>query len=144
MFCAFLWLWNFWIKKFKIALITSFMLLLTIVIDTHFTFFKDLSKVFACMTNNNLKYTSLILQKIQGKYKSTDYRQAMNNLYIWFTIFSFSDSFSWHQDLWHRFNQSQCFMIIFRNFKTQSVFYNHIWYHLSCITNEYKTVRDTF
>ena len=74
------------------------MLLLTIVIDTHFTFFKDLSKVFACMTNNNLKYTSLILQKIQGKYKSTDYRQAMNNLYIWFTIFSFSDSFSWHQD----------------------------------------------
>ena len=74
------------------------MLLLTIVIDTHFTFLKDLSKVFACMTNNNLKYTSLILQKIQGKYKSTDYRQAMNNLYIWFTIFSFSDSFSWHQD----------------------------------------------
>ena len=43
------------------------MLLLTIVIDTHFTFLKDLSKVFACMTNNNLKYTSLILQKIQGK-----------------------------------------------------------------------------
>ena len=74
------------------------MLLLTIVIDTHFTFLKDLSKVFAFMTNNNLKYTSLILKKIQGKYKSTDYRQAMNNLYIWFTIFSFSDIFSWHQD----------------------------------------------
>ena len=51
-FCAFLWLWNFWIKKFKIALITSFILLLTIVIDTQFTFLKDLLKALACMTNH--------------------------------------------------------------------------------------------
>ena len=41
---------------------TSFMLLLTIVIDTHFTPLKDLSKAFALydkwqMTNDNLKRT---------------------------------------------------------------------------------------
>ena len=45
------------------------MLLLTIVIDTRFTFLKDLSKAFACMTNGNLKYTNLILKKIQGLRK---------------------------------------------------------------------------
>ena len=45
------------------------MLLLTIVIDTHFTFLKDLSKSFACMTNGNLKYTKLILKEIQGLRK---------------------------------------------------------------------------
>ena len=40
-------------------------------------------------------------------------------------------------------SQSQCFMSIFRSFKNQST-YNHIWYHSLCITNEYKTVSDTF
>ena len=34
------------------------MLLLTIVIDTHFATLKDLSKTFACMTNENLKQFS--------------------------------------------------------------------------------------
>ena len=40
---CFLWLWSFWIKKFQIALITSFILLLTIVTDivTHFASLKD-------------------------------------------------------------------------------------------------------
>ena len=32
------------------------MLLLTTVIDTHFACLKDLSKAFACMTNDNLKH----------------------------------------------------------------------------------------
>ena len=49
---CFLYLWNVWIKKFKIALITSFILLLTIVIYTQFTFLKDLLKALACMTNH--------------------------------------------------------------------------------------------
>ena len=44
----------------------SFILLLVIVIDTHFAPSKDLLKAFACMTNGNLKYTSLILKKIEG------------------------------------------------------------------------------
>ena len=52
--CSFLWLWKFRIKKFKIALITSFIVLPTIVINTHFAPLKDLSKDFACMTNDNL------------------------------------------------------------------------------------------
>ena len=30
-------------------------------------------------------------------------------------------------------NQSQYFMTIFRNFKNQSAFYDHIWYHVSWI-----------
>ena len=30
-----------------------------------------------------------------------------------------------------RLNQSQRFMTIFRSFKNQSMFYNHIWYHVS-------------
>ena len=34
------------------------MLLLTIVIDAHFAPLKDLSKAFACMTNDNLKHFS--------------------------------------------------------------------------------------
>ena len=51
---------------FKIILITSFILLLVIVIDTHFAPLKDLSKAFACMTNGNSRYTSLILKKIEG------------------------------------------------------------------------------
>ena len=58
LFCGF--------EIFKIILITSFILLLVIVIDTHFAPLKDLSKAFACMTNGNLKCSSLILKKIQG------------------------------------------------------------------------------
>ena len=45
---------------------TSFILLLTIIIDTHFTLFKDLSKAFTGMTNINGKYINtynLILKK---------------------------------------------------------------------------------
>ena len=30
-------------------------------------------------------------------------------------------------------NQSQCFMTICRNSKNQSAFFDHIWYHVSCI-----------
>ena len=58
---------------FKIILITPFILLPVIVIDTHFAPLKDLSKAFACMTNGNLKCTSLILTKIQdfGKHLRT-------------------------------------------------------------------------
>ena len=37
-FCAFLCSWNFWIKKSKFALITSFILLLNTVVDTDFSF----------------------------------------------------------------------------------------------------------
>ena len=37
-FCAFLCSWNFWIKKSKFALTTSFILLLNIVVDTDFPF----------------------------------------------------------------------------------------------------------
>ena len=36
--------WSFWIKRFKIMLITSFILLLIIVINTHFTPFKRFIK----------------------------------------------------------------------------------------------------
>ena len=62
---------------------TSFMLLLTIVIDTHFTPLKDLSKAFALydkwqmtkekwqMTNDNLKRTHNLI---------SSYLQDMNNL----------------------------------------------------------------
>ena len=50
---CFLWLWSFWIKKFQIALITSFILLLTIVTDTHFASLKDGKWQ---MTNDNLKH----------------------------------------------------------------------------------------
>ena len=49
---------------FKPILITSFTLLLVIVIDTHFAPLKDLSKAFACMANDNLKCTSLILASL--------------------------------------------------------------------------------
>ena len=45
---------------------TSFILLLTIIIDTHFTPLKDLSKAFTCMANINGKYINtynLILKK---------------------------------------------------------------------------------
>ena len=45
---------------FKLILITSFILLLVIVIDTHLAPLKDLSKAFACMTNDNHKNFSLV------------------------------------------------------------------------------------
>ena len=45
---------------FKLILITSFILLLVIVIDTHLAPLKDLSKAFACMTYDNHKNFSLV------------------------------------------------------------------------------------
>ena len=61
-------------KKFKIALIASFILLLTIVIDTHFAPLKDLSKAFACMTNFILIRKTITRRKErQRAYSSRDY-----------------------------------------------------------------------
>ena len=47
---------------------TSFILLLTIIIDTHFAPLKDLSKAFASMTNDKWQMTNDKLQSFQLQF----------------------------------------------------------------------------